>query len=145
MYIIDGHITTTWYQCSLLVYLYFRRNQITEDGTDVLDIEHNKIKKKKKSLHERKSFTSFKLHNYSIKTITSRHSEDSANSAPWHDYKNCCVIVDLNKMKDREDLSTDAWRWKLWVTYPMSSPSFEGPYHKGNNPSEYLVVCLTSA
>ena len=25
----------------------------------------------------------------------------------------------------------------------MSSPSFEGPYHKGNNPSEYRVVCRT--
>ena len=51
-------------------------------------------------------------------------------------------------MKDREDLCTDAWRWKLWDTYPTLSPSFEGPYHKGNNPSEYRVVhriykCLT--
>ena len=58
------------------------------------------------------------------------------------------VIVDLNKVKDREDLCTDAWRWKLWDTYPTSSPPFEGPYRKGNNPSEYHTVrrtykCLT--
>ena len=46
-------------------------------------------------------------------------------------------------MKDREDLSTDAWRWKLWNTYPTSSPSFEGPYHEGNSPSEYRVVRRT--
>ena len=51
-------------------------------------------------------------------------------------------------MKDRKALCTDVWRWKLWDTYPTSSPSFEGPYHKGNNPSEYRVVrrtykCLT--
>ena len=51
-------------------------------------------------------------------------------------------------MKDREDLCTDTWRWKLWDTYPTLSISFEGPYHKDNNPSEYRVVhqtykCLT--
>ena len=149
----DCHITATWYQCSLLVYLYFRRNQITEDNTDVSDIEHNQsetlTKEKIKSLHERKSFTLFKLHDCSRKTFTnlilhtSSHSENAANSAPWHVDKNCCVIVDLNKMKDREDLCTDAWRWKLWNTYPTLSPSFEGPYHEGNNPSEYRVVRRT--
>ena len=46
-------------------------------------------------------------------------------------------------MKDREDLCTDAWRWKLWNTYPTSSPLFEGPYDEGNNPSEYRVVRRT--
>ena len=46
-------------------------------------------------------------------------------------------------MKEREDLCADAWRWKLWNTYPTSSPSFEGSYHKGNNPSEYRVVRRT--
>ena len=51
-------------------------------------------------------------------------------------------------MKDRKALCTDVWRWKLWDTYPTSSPSFEGPYHKGNNRSEYRAVrrtykCLT--
>ena len=91
----------------------------------------------------------FKLHDCSRKTVTnlilhaSSHSEDTANSAPWHVDKNCCVIVDLNKMKEREDLCADAWRWKLWNTYPTSSPSFEGPYHKGNNPSVYRVVRRT--
>ena len=78
----------------------------------------------------------------------SRHSEDASNSAPLRVDKNCCAIVDLYKMKDREDLCTDAWRRELWDIYPTLSPSFEEPYHKGNNPSEYRFVrqtykCLT--
>ena len=92
---------------------------MTEDYTDASDIEYNQsetlTKEKIKSLHESKSFILFKLHDYSIKTVTnlilhaSRYSEDTANSAPWQVDKNCCVTVDLNKMKDREDLYTDAW------------------------------------
>ena len=92
---------------------------MTEDYTDASDIEYNQsetlTKEKIKSLHESESFILFKLHDYSIKTVTnlilhaSRYSEDTANSAPWQVDKNCCVTVDLNKMKDREDLYTDAW------------------------------------
>ena len=84
---------------------------MTEDYTDASDIEYNQsetlTKEKTKSLHESKSFILFKLHDYSIKTVTnlilhaSRYSEGAANLVPWHLDKNCCVIVDLNKMKDR--------------------------------------------
>ena len=49
---------------------------------------------------------------------------------PWHVNKNCNILVDLNSLKSRQDITIDCGSWILSKTYTSSSKNKDGPSEK---------------
>ena len=63
-----------------------------------------------------------------------------STSVAWHINKNCNILVDLNSLKSRQDITVDCWSWILSKTYILSSKNKDGPFRKGNFEKEFCLV-----
>ena len=67
------------------------------------------------SSHEVNNYASFELKDEN--NITFVHIlleapkliDDISTTAPWHVNKNCSILVDLNSLKSRQDITIDCW------------------------------------
>ena len=101
------------------------------------------------SSHEVNNYISFELKERN--NITFEHIllealkliDDTSTSVPWHVNKNCNILVDLNSLKLRQDITVDCWSWILSKPYILSSKNKEGPFRKGNFEKEFCLVKRT--
>ena len=66
--------------------------------------------------------------------------EEHINSnVPRHVNDNCIIVVDLRKLKDRENITYDSWSWKNGKSYAVSGNK-NGPFKKCNDKKQYRAV-----
>ena len=85
-----------------------------------------------KSPHDINSYTSLTLKDESIETFsqlfsTSYEKNDVSTKVPWHVVEECNVVVDMNSLCSKMDITVDSWNWILSKTDVVSAESRGGP------------------
>ena len=111
--------------CLLSTFIFILKHVIFSSDDSEIDEIVTLIRGKKtiKSQHDLNSYTSFILKDLSLagmnKLLLSEEilEEDISNSVPWHVNDSCVIVVDLNKLEDRENITYDCWSWKNDKSY----------------------------
>ena len=95
-------------------------------------------KERIRSPHDVTSYTSFSLSENSVSVINDVLTakvydvEEVSTTVPWHVNKNCVILIDLEKLKSRDDITVDSWTWRNSKTYIVSSIKECGYYSVGD-------------